>query len=264
MILGDFHTHTTYCDGKNTPREMAIEAKRLGCSAIGFTGHGYTYFDTSYCMTKEGTLNYIKDINELKSELDIDVLCGIEADIFSNYPLDAFDYVIASAHYVKSGSEYLTVDFSADMIKNDVDRCFGGDIYAYCESYFEALSKARGDILGHIDLVTKFNEKTPMIDITNQRYVNAVLDTVDCAVRNGLVFEVNTGAISRGYRSTPYPAPFILKRIKEKNGNIILTGDTHSKETLCYQFDKAIEYVKANGFNSVLTLTSSGFKEVKI
>ena len=30
MIKADFHTHTTFCDGKSTPREMVEAACRLG------------------------------------------------------------------------------------------------------------------------------------------------------------------------------------------------------------------------------------------
>ena len=45
MALSNFHTHTTYCDGKDTPRALAEEAMRLGCPALGFSGHSYTAFD---------------------------------------------------------------------------------------------------------------------------------------------------------------------------------------------------------------------------
>ena len=35
----NYHTHTTYCDGKNTPEEIVLEAIRLGLDTIGFSGH---------------------------------------------------------------------------------------------------------------------------------------------------------------------------------------------------------------------------------
>ena len=39
MILEDFHMHTTFCDGVNTPEEMVQAAIRLGMKRIGFSAH---------------------------------------------------------------------------------------------------------------------------------------------------------------------------------------------------------------------------------
>ena len=48
---------------------------------------------------------------------------------------------------------------------------------------------------------------------------------------------MNTGAISRGYRTHPYPGAAMLRYIADKGGSVILTGDSHSKNTLCYAFE---------------------------
>lgn len=57
-IPSNYHTHSTFCDGKDTPEEMVLEAIRLGCPEIGFSGHSYTDFDETYCMSIEGTKQY--------------------------------------------------------------------------------------------------------------------------------------------------------------------------------------------------------------
>ena len=61
-MLYNFHTHTTYCDGKSTAEEMVQKAIELGLSEIGFSGHSYTEFDLEPCMTEEGTEQYKKEI----------------------------------------------------------------------------------------------------------------------------------------------------------------------------------------------------------
>ena len=66
MIKSDFHTHTTYCDGKNSPKEMVEAAYKNGFSAIGFSSHSHTPFDESYCMSVENTEKYIHEVNALK------------------------------------------------------------------------------------------------------------------------------------------------------------------------------------------------------
>ena len=41
----NYHTHTDFCDGQNTPEEMAEAAAKKGFTALGFSGHSYTDFD---------------------------------------------------------------------------------------------------------------------------------------------------------------------------------------------------------------------------
>lgn len=45
MELKNFHTHTTYCDGKNTAEEMILAAINQGFTALGFSGHSHTSID---------------------------------------------------------------------------------------------------------------------------------------------------------------------------------------------------------------------------
>ena len=49
-MLTNFHTHTVFCDGKNTPEEMVLSAIEKGFTALGFSGHGLTSFDPGYCL----------------------------------------------------------------------------------------------------------------------------------------------------------------------------------------------------------------------
>ena len=34
MMFSNYHTHTTYCDGADTPEELVLEAIRLGCPEL--------------------------------------------------------------------------------------------------------------------------------------------------------------------------------------------------------------------------------------
>ncbi len=266
----DFHTHTYYCDGKNSLEEMVKSATDKGMRAIGFSGHSFTEFDQSYCMSEESTQKYIAEIKALKEKYrgKLDVYCGIEKDYYSDIDTSPFDYVIGSVHYVKKGEKYLDVDMSEEDFCNSVSQVYGGDFYAFCKDYYKNIAdvynKTKCDIIGHFDLVTKFNEGNKLFDETNKRYVALAINAVDELLKNNVIFEINTGAISRGYKTAPYPARFILERIFEKGGSIILSGDTHSADTLCYAFDYAAKYIKSVGFNSVKTLTEKGFIDIKI
>ena len=59
MRYSNFHTHTTYSDGKNSVRENIEAAIEKGMSALGFSDHSYTDFDLSYCIKKDDLPKYI-------------------------------------------------------------------------------------------------------------------------------------------------------------------------------------------------------------
>ncbi len=239
MIIGDFHLHTTFCDGKNSPREMVEEALARGMTHIGFSGHSPAPYATDFTMTDVDA--YYDAIHALQEEYRgrITVLCGIEADLYTPVDVTRFDYRIGSVHDVKCGADYLTVDHSEAVLTAGVTRFFGGDWYAFAEAYFgetAKLARVSPDIIGHLDLLTKYNEDGHLFDDTHPRYVAAAKAAIDALLPLGVPFEINTGAISRGYRTTPYPAPHLLSYIGEQGGTVILSGDAHSAADIGLQF----------------------------
>lgn len=244
MITKDLHMHTTYCDGRNTPEEMILSAIKKGLKTVGLSGHCYTGNDKVFGMSKENMQKYFDEVQYLKTKYKdkIEVLCGIEQDSFAGFPALNFDYAIGSVHYVYKNGNYLGVDHSEQILVNDVNKYYNGDFYAYAEDYYNQVANVikdtNADIIGHFDLVTKFNEGYKHFDEQNPRYVNAYKAAVDCLIPYGKPFEINTGAISRGYRTKPYPSEPIMQYIKEKGGTFIMSSDSHSAENIAYKFDE--------------------------
>ncbi|MBR3870846.1 MAG: histidinol-phosphatase [Clostridia bacterium] len=257
MILEDFHVHSTYCDGKNTLEEMVRSAIDLKMTRIGFSGHAYTAFSDDYCMSLEDTKKYAQDIAELKEKYadKITILCGLEMDYFSDKPNIKTDYLIGSVHYVKKDGKYLEVDCDEEDFKSNVANFFGGDYYAYAEQYFalvgDVIGKTEADIVGHFDLCTKFNEENKLFDTRNPRYVTAAKSAIDKLILCEKPFEINTGAISRGYRTEAYPEMQFLEYIAEKGGKVILSSDSHCANTLCYKFEEYERIAKDMGFKDL-------------
>lgn len=243
MITKDLHMHTCYCDGSAAPEDMVISAIEKGLSTVGVSGHSYTFFDESYCMQKAEVPRYLAECRYLRAKYfdRIHVLCGVEQDYYSDYPTDEFDYVIGSVHYVKVDEEYIPVDESVAILKNAVEKHFNGDIYALCELYFatvaDVVNKTDCDIIGHFDLISKFIEREPLFDFRHPRYVAAWQKAVDTLLRYDVPFEINTGAISRGYRTSPYPSEEMIAYIKEHGGRFVLSSDAHSTDAIAYKFE---------------------------
>ncbi len=243
-MRADYHLHTSWCDGASTPAEMAEAALASGLDALGFSGHSYTFFDESWCMSPAGTAEYRREIEALREAYagKLEILCGVEQDYYSLESTAGYDYVIGSVHYVWGGGAFLPVDESPEHLRAGAEKAFGGDIYAFAEAYFDTVSRITEipgcRVVGHFDLIAKFNEQEPLFDEGHPRYIAAWQAAAEKLLNSGLPFELNTGAIARGYRSVPYPAPPILRYLAERGARFLLSSDSHRPETLCFGFDR--------------------------
>ena len=289
----DLHMHTTYCDGKDSAEAMVLSAIENGLSFAGISGHSFTPHDQCYCMTREGTQRYIEEIRALREKYAdrITLLLGTELDRYADIDLSPYDYWLGSVHYIFSeegkrkyaeilarhGSgeadseletlvkykDWCPVDDAPEDLQRFAENYDG--LMDVAEMYFETVggivSATDCDIIGHFDLITKFNEPHEIYDTSDERYIAAwkkAIDRIfdDCAVRykNGYrnrlekpgflkagdkpVFEINTGAISKGYRTLPSPAADQIDYIKSKGGVLILSSDSHAAGTVCYGFEE--------------------------
>lgn len=240
----DLHTHTLYSDGKATPEAMILAAIAKGLSEIGISDHVYTAFDESYCMRKDKRQAYLGEIAALKAKYAdrITVKCGVEYDLYSTESTAPFDYAIGSLHYLKCGETYYPIDCSKEGFIILAREGFDGDYYALAERYFSLVSayadREDVSIIGHFDLIAKYNEGNALFDETHPRYLAAAKGAIDRLLAAGKTFEINTGAIARGYRTVPYPAPALLSYLRGKGGKVILSSDAHSPENIAFSFDR--------------------------
>lgn len=245
--FNDYHVHTTFSDGKNTPEEMVETAVKMGMAEIGFSDHSYTYFEESYCIKREKIAGYKSEIARLKEKYKgkIKIFCGIEQDFYSTESTEGYDYAIGSVHYVKKGGKFYSIDDSEERFVRVAEGVFGGDYYAFAEEYFNTVARFSErtdiDIIGHFDLISKYNENNRYFDMKNEKYVISWKKAADKLISANKTFEINTGAIARGYKTEPYPPVDTRAYIKSKGGKFILSSDSHSAEHLCYYFDR-IEY----------------------
>ena len=241
----ELHCHTTFCDGKDTPEQMVLAAIQKGLRRIGFTAHAPTSMGKDYCMNAERLGEYVATIRALAERYAdrIEVLVGVEQDLYSD-PLPQgleLDYIIGSVHHIVVNGRDYAVDNTPDELSRCCREAFGGDAYAMCEHYYALVAKLadiKPDIVGHLDLITKFNEREPLFDAGHSRYLAAAFGAIDALIPTGAMFEINTGAMSRGWKTQPYPAPALLDDIKQKGGRVVLTGDAHTSDTLCHAFEE--------------------------
>jgi histidinol-phosphatase (PHP family) len=179
-----------------------------------------------------------------------------------------YDYVIGSNHLILKDGEYLSVDDTEALQRDDVKKHYGGDYYAYVRDYYANMAglceKTKPDIIGHFDLVTKFNEGGCLFNEDDRRYRHAALDAMTAILKHVSLFEINTGAMYRLGRSVPYPSPFLLGELYRRGGEVIITGDSHDAVSIGFRFAEAAELAKSIGFKAVKKLTPEGFIDVAL
>ncbi|MBQ2957852.1 MAG: histidinol-phosphatase HisJ family protein [Clostridia bacterium] len=268
--LQNLHTHTNYCDGKDTPEEMIQTAIDKGFDSIGFSGHSYMYFAEDHSMSVAGTEEYKREITTLKGKYEgkLDIFLGLEFELYSEVDLKGYDYLIGSSHYLKFGDRIVGFDRSAEIVKGVIDEWFGGDGMKYAKEYYKTLARLPEygdfDILGHFDLITKHSEKHDYFDTESDEYKEYAVRAAEALAGKIPYFEVNTGAISRGYRTTPYPSMFIMKELKRLGFKPLISSDCHDRNDLDIAFEESERMLKECGFTERYILTKNGFKAVPL
>ncbi len=268
--IQNLHTHSTFSDGKNTPEEIIRRAIRCGFTAIGFSDHTAMPFDNDYHMAHEKIEEYRTAIAELKEKYKgiIDVYCGLEVDLQTGERFYGFDYLIGSVHCVIVDGEYVDFDTSLEKTETIIEKYFGGDGMKLARAYYETLATLPEhgdfDIIGHFDIVTKHLEKKALFDDRCDEYMQYAISAMDALRGKIEFFEINTGAIGRGYKTLPYPSLPLAKALLERGFKPVITTDCHKKQLLDCGFDSAIELLQACGAAEFYVLTHDGFKAVSI
>jgi histidinol-phosphatase (PHP family) len=261
-MKANYHTHTVFCDGKSTPEEVVLSAIQKGFSAIGFSGHGYAPYDLKCCMTD--TEGYRQEILRLRDRYrnEIEIYLGVEEDAFYSVDRSRFDYIIGSCHFIRLHDKYYPIDSKYEFFK-DCLALFEGDPLRFAEAYYRAfcdyLARRKPDIIGHFDLITKFDELDTSLFLENPEYHKIAEKYIAEAAKSGCIFEVNTGAISRGMRTSPYPYENLLYILKKMDAKLILSADSHQKDTLDFKFEETKKHLKEIGFTQLLTLYNGEF-----
>lgn len=252
-MLANFHTHTVWCDGKNTPREMAEAAVAKGFGMLGFSSHMALPEGGEGTVAPGRAQAYVAEIRALAREYAgrLEILCGAEAEYIpgatapeqSRYAHLGLDYLIGSVHYVVADDgARVPVDYTPELLFAGIKAHFAGNARAFVERYFaqqiDMVEKFDFDILGHPDLVRKFNLRHPYFDENAPWVRECEARLAEALAKSGKLAEVNTGAIARGWLNDAYPAAPFRELLKNRGVGFVLSSDAHSAAGLDCAFDR--------------------------
>ncbi len=246
---------------------MVLRAIELGLCSIGFSSHAYTEHDMRYCL--KDTEEYISEIRRLQQKYarKIQIYLGTEEDRTSLTNRNKYDYIIGSNHYATVNGKHYPIDSNYSYFTSALE-LFNGDELKFADHYFNVFCKyindRKPDIIGHFDVITKFDQKEKDRFLHNKKYWTIAQKYLKTALKSNSLFEVNTGYINRDLRSSPCPDYRLLSIIAKEGGNIVLSSDSHNVSHLIGHFDEVKLILKDIGFKYTYALFDNKWTKFEI
>jgi len=269
-LFSSMHTHTLFCDGKDSVETMCRSAYEKKMYAVGFSAHvpitKKTGLKSSWNLNDDLLDEYVSEVLAAKCRwegkltvflgFEVDYIKGLRSAIDSDIKAINPDYLISSVHYVipPNGAEPFTVDGSREEFENGIKHGFNGNAEALMHYYYDAMAEmitiGGFEILGHADLLKKNCQHDCSSEgrwpeeneICRQREIARITSEA------GITVEVNTGGINRGKIRDTYPSLFFLRLFREYNVPVIITSDAHQAKDIDGNYNTALQMLINSNF----------------
>jgi histidinol-phosphatase (PHP family) len=256
-----YHMHTSYCDGKTGVEEMVRAAVEAGLSEVGISSHSPLTFRTDWNMDAGRLPDYVAEVRRVGRQFAdrIRVLLGMELDFIPDpsflafregeiFPHD-FDYFIGSVHYLDGGPSE-SFDGFEEGFRTLLSRSYAGDIEAMVLDYYsrvrQMLETPRLRIVGHLDVIKRWNAAGRYFRADEPWYVKQVSETLDAISASGHLVEINTSGWRKGV-GEPYPSEAILAACRDRDIPIIISSDAHRPSEVIQDFERAADLLASLG-----------------
>jgi histidinol-phosphatase (PHP family) len=155
------------------------------------------------------------------------------------------DYIVGSVHDVQGH----VVDFSPDKTREVAALLGGVEVMQmlYFEAVIELVTALRPEVVGHIDLIRKFDGPDPKFSPRVKSRIDDALEAVRAA---GGVLDVNCATYRRGLGPV-YPLPEILARACELGIGVTLGDDGHGAHDVGVGLDESMRAIANAGYREV-------------
>jgi len=279
-MLANYHTHSTYCDGKEDIYTFIKKAIEQKMRQLGFSSHAPIPVLTNWTITDEFTLElYCKEVLKFKEEFKntIELFLALETDYIPNIStsFDALkntyhlDYIIGAVHLVKipdsndvwfvAGKQYYFDKGLEQYFNNDIKKA----VTTYYHQLCDMITNERFDIIAHIDKI-KLNNDNRFFNENESWYKACVNEMLVLMKENGIILEVNTRSYYQKKRTDVYPSDWILRQAFLMKIPVIVNSDAHHSDELTKGFDYAFAKLKQAGYTSHIIRQNGEWKEMGI
>lgn len=248
----DYHVHSNYSADCDTPMERSIErAIKVGLKEICFTEHiDYEYPDpsidfdlnlSSYDAKIKQLQNRYHDFITIKKGVEL----GVQPHLLDRYEQlmdkESFDFVICSMHTANKRDLH-SGDFFKGMTTAEAYEIYYKELLDCVKNY------KKYSVLGHMDLVKRYQAEP-----TDNDFSEITSTIFKKIISDGKGIELNTSGVRYGLNNG-MPSTDMLKLYFDLGGEIITLGsDSHTEQTISFQFKESLELLERIGFRYIAT-----------
>lgn len=276
MVKSTFHAHSRFDDGQEELETYIKSALEKNFQVFGFSAHAPVNFESNWHMQQESFYEYVASIKLLKEKYknDIEIYTGLETDYYPGCTdwrrKNGIEYTIGAVHFLlnEQTGQYMPLDGSRKEFENTLEDGFDNDIHSLFKAYFaqirEMLMKMTPNIVAHLDVIRKNNSGNIFFTEDDRVYQDEILKTLDIISLTNTIVEINTGGISRGHTSTPYPSIWVLEVCRDMDIPIMVNSDSHHPDNIDFYYDEAYAILKSIGFSKQRILYKNEWCDVGI
>ncbi len=277
MILSNYHSHCTFCDGKGAPEDFVKAAISNGFRAYGFSSHSPLPFETFWNMSTSDMPEYLNEINRLKEKYrdQLEIYTSLEIDYldetynpsilyFQELPLD---YRIGSVHFIPIKSKpdlWVCIDGPFANYEDAVNSYFNGDIKQFVQRYYESVMdmvKAGGiDFVGHIDKIYMNAQYFKEFSLEADWYKELFTATLELIKQKGIMVEINTKNFKRKAQIYPHFNFFAL--LRDMQIPVVVNSDSHLPGLINDGRPEVLDVLKSIGFKTTRELINGKWNDV--
>lgn len=155
------------------------------------------------------------------------------------------DYIVGSVHDVDGH----VIDFKGEQTRAIAEQIGGMEELQvrYFDALAELVTTLRPEVVGHVDLIRKFDGEQPQFGARAWRHLQRTLDAVQAA---GSVLDVNAATRRRGLGPV-YPLPEILTRALHMGIGVTLGDDGHGAHDVGVGLDACMQAIAQAGYREL-------------
>jgi len=266
---GEFARHAT-----GTLEEVVESAVRAGFSIYGLSEHAPRYraedlfpdeSDLGVGDLAQMFEDYVEKAQALRARHAgrLELLIGFESEVLPpqgwleqmrelrrRHP--EFDYVVGSVHHLDGAS----IDMHPKLTAKVAGKVGGKEALErlYFEQVAEMVEQLRPEIVGHFDLIRKFEGAGASFGPESWKHIERALEVIRAV---GAVLDVNAAPVRRKLGRV-YPLPPLLARACEMEIPVTLGDDSHGPAEVGVGLDACLQAIQQAGYRRIHYLTGSG------
>ena len=263
----NYHTHSTYCDGKEPMALFVKKAAELHFDHLGFSSHAPIDFRNDFAIKESHIPTYTQEIEDLKLQfslvqlfkaLECDFIPGISKPFSYFKDKYALDYIIGGVHLVGNNlmEELWFIDGSKrEIYDSGLEKFFKRDIKkavtAFWEQTFEMIEVEEFDIIAHLDKI-KMHNQNRFFSEDESWYRNLVFHALSLIKKNNIIVEINSRGLYKGRCNSFYPSSFVIEKASQMGIPFLISSDAHLSSELLLYYEEAVQELINHGVTSLM------------